>query len=65
MHLKKYDYMIMITKTDDPMLLKQKKIFNKFIGEKCVRIIELSEIINDGCSTCHFRNKSIAENKCK
>ena len=55
----------MVPKTDDPMLLKQKKIFNKFIGEKCDRIIELSEIINNGCSTCHFRNKSIAENKCK
>ena len=55
----------MVLKTDDPMLLKQKKIFNKFIGEKRDRIIELREIINDGCSTCHFRNRSIAENKCK
>ena len=56
MHLKKYDHVIMITKTDDPMLLKQKEISDKLIDEKRDRIIELSKIINHGYSRYHFRN---------
>ena len=48
--------MIMITKTDDTMLLKQKEISNKLIDEKRDRIIELSKTINHGYSRYHFRN---------
>ena len=43
------------------MILKQKEIFNKPIGEKRNEILELSEKIIYGELTYHFKDRNIPE----